>query len=447
MMQDSINNHGDKKEEAPLHSDNNSANAAIPPIDEEDFISKSVYDKLPSLLKEACSIFNDRHERDIFLLGALTVLGGCFHNLYAYNNVDKKKVATNLLSFIIAPPANGKGALDYSEKLLDKIKEVFAELSKRLGSNVKSNLILPGNNSSAGILALLNQNKGVGIVVESEIDTLLSVIKQDWGNYTDILRKAFGNERASLYRKTEKEHIEVKNVKLSLAVAGTPNQFKSLMGSTENGLFSRGCYYVIDNPNSELACFGRMNNSSGKDLDTLFADIADIARGYYEGHLGFEKIQVIFNEDQLKEIQTILRTEFNRVSNFHELKSNLKRSFVIALKVATIITFLNESENGGIKENIDCSKVALEIAMDFMKTNLNHSYKAFELLPKKDKGLLKVNQQRLFFELPAEFTRPEAIIIASKLGIAPRTMDDHLKVFKEKGIVEKIGKEKFKKKE
>jgi len=425
--------------------ENRPAINAIPATDEEDFIPKSVYDKLPSLLKDACEVFKDRHERDIFLIGALTVLGGAFHNLYAYNDVDKKKVAANLFSFVVAPPASGKGALNYSRKIINKIIQTFAEYHKTLGSKATAKLSLPGNISSAGLMKLLQENKGSGIITESEIDTLVNVMKQDWGNYSDILRSAFENESTSLYRKTEKEHIEVESVKLSLAVSGTPNQFRRLMGSTENGLFSRGCYYVYESQSSQLACFGRMNNAKEKDLDILFADFAEIADSYYKFHLGFEKIQVIFKEDDLKEIQTALQSEFNRVSSFVELSSNIKRSFVIALKVATILSFLEECETGIIKENFECSKSSLEVAIDFMRTNLNHSYKAYELLPKKDKGSLKVNQERLYFELPVEFTRPEAKIIASKIGIAERTMDDYLKVFKEKGVVEKKDKEKYKK--
>lgn len=69
---------------------NQTANIATTALVEEDFIPQSVYDELPSLLKDACNMFNDKHEKDIFLLGALAALGGAFHNLYAYNDVDKK---------------------------------------------------------------------------------------------------------------------------------------------------------------------------------------------------------------------------------------------------------------------------------------------------------------------------------------------------------------------
>lgn len=427
--------------------DNNSANAANAAIDGNDFIDQFVYDNLPKLLKDSCKVFNDRNEKDVFLLGAVSVLGGCFHNLFAYNDVDKKKVAANLLTFIVAPPASGKGALKYSRKLAEEIKNTFAVNSKALGSKTTSKLFVPANSSASGLIQLLKQNNGVGIIIESEIDTLVNANKQDWGNYSDTLRNAFENESASLYRKTEKEYIDLDNLKMSMAISGTPGQFKTLMLSVENGLFSRGCYYVFDNSSSPLACFGRMNNKVGKGLDEQFADFANIANGYYNQHLQYDKIEVVFNEQQLKEIQTSLQVEFNRVISIPELRANINRSFTIALKIASLLTFLQECESGSITDKINCSDTALKTAISLMLTNLNHSYKAYELLPKKNKAALKVNEQRFYFELPGEFTRSEAIPIARNIGIGERTMDSYLRVFKDKGLVEVYGKGNYKKKE
>ena len=112
-----------------------------------------------------------------------------------------------------------------------------------------------------------------------------------------------------------------------------------------------------------------------------------------------------------------------------------------------MLTFLYECETGSINENINCSKDALEIAIKFMRNNLTHSYKAYELLPHISRSLLSVNQERLYFELPDEFTRVEAKSKSQDLGIAERTMDEYLKVFKNKELVEKMNKEKYKKKE
>ena len=187
---------------------------------EDDLISESVYEHLPLLLKETCEIFNDDHERDIFLLGTLSALSGCLHNLFAYNDEDKKGVAPNLLTFIVAPPASGKGALKYSKRLLSEIKKTFASNNTELGSKESGKLQIPANVSSAGLIQLLQKNKGVGVMIESEIDTLVNANKQDWGNYSDVLRNAFENESASLYRKTDKEHAEIENLKVSLAISG-----------------------------------------------------------------------------------------------------------------------------------------------------------------------------------------------------------------------------------
>lgn len=323
-----------------------------------DYIPDSVYKNLPEILKESSNIFTDRYEKDVFLLGALGVLSGCFHNLYATNAVDKKNVAVNLLIFIIAPPASGKGVLKYSKKLVDEIKNTFAVSSKVLGSKNTGKLLIPANSSASGLIQLLRQNNGVGIMIESEIDTLVNANKQDWGNYSDILRNSFENERVSLYRKTEKEYIELDNLKLALAISGTPGQFKTLMSSVENGLFSRGCYYLFDNTGSSLTCFGRMNST--KNIDVHFADFAKIANDYYNLHLSHDKIEVSFNQQQLTEIQTRLNSEFQRIVIFPELKANIKRSFTIALKIASLLTFLKECESGKITDKIDCSDIALK---------------------------------------------------------------------------------------
>ena len=171
------------------------------------FIPQSVFNNLPPLLKDACNLFNDKYERDVFLHGALAVLGGSFHKLFAFDDVNKKKVATNLFSFIVAPPASGKGALNYSKRLMDEIKVSFANQNKKLGVKTKSQLSIPANNSSSGLIDMLNQNEGVGVMVESEIDTLVNATKQDWGSYCHGVRYAWENESCSLNRKGEKHPV------------------------------------------------------------------------------------------------------------------------------------------------------------------------------------------------------------------------------------------------
>src|SRR5690606_32372956 len=72
-----------------------------------------------------------------------------------------------------------------------------------------------------------------------------NVLKQDWGSYSDLLRKAFHHEQVSYSRKTGKEWIEIKKPRLSVALAGTPGQVEGLIRSAEDGLFSRFLFYTF----------------------------------------------------------------------------------------------------------------------------------------------------------------------------------------------------------
>lgn len=428
---------------ATPNANNEVATVARLATDQDDFIPQIVYDNLPSFLKDCCNLFNDKYERDVFLYGALTVLGGSFHRLYAFNDVDKKKVAANLLALIVAPPVSGKGALNYSKRLIDFIKVTFKTRSRKFGTKGNGKLQIPANNSSSGLIEMLNNNEGVGIIVESEIDTLVNATKQDWGNYSDVLRNSFENESCSLNRKSEKEPVEINNVKLSLAISGTPNQFKTLMNSAENGLFSRGCYYVFRNNDPKLKCFDRINTQI--DLDKKFEDLAKKANDFYELHLSFESIKVVFSREQLSKIQDALQDEYDGVNGHEELRANIARSFIIVQKIASLLVFLEECENGKLAEKLPCSDKALNTALEFSLTSLRHSYKAYDLLPKKSSMFLSNSQQKLFHSLPDEFTRREAVSKSKDVGLKERSIDYCIQAYKKKGMIEEIEHGKFKK--
>ena len=75
--------------------------------------------------------------------------------------------------------------------------------------------------------------------------TLGNVIKQEWGSYSDLLRKTFHNERVSSSKKINNEFIEVNNPHMSVALSGTPNQVSGLIASAEDGLFSRFLFEIF----------------------------------------------------------------------------------------------------------------------------------------------------------------------------------------------------------
>lgn len=199
-------------------------------------------------------------------MGALVSLSACFHNVCGV--YDGRIVYPNLYLFVIADAGMGKGALTLCRELVVPINYRLHEVSKTLEQEYKvamaaylkgkkgeettmpteppmRMLIIPANSSASSFLKILGDNDGVGLLFETEGDTLSQTLKSDYGNYSDVLRKAFHHEQISLSRKKDREYSEVNNPRVSVALAGTPEQVRRLIPDAENGLLSRFCFYII----------------------------------------------------------------------------------------------------------------------------------------------------------------------------------------------------------
>lgn len=105
---------------------------------------------------------------------------------------------------------------------------------------------IPANSSSSAFIQALSENDFTGVIFETEADTLANTFKQKWGNFSDVLRKAFHHESATLFRRKDNEFIDVRNPHIAIALSGTPRQVHRMMPDTENGLFSRFLYYAFE---------------------------------------------------------------------------------------------------------------------------------------------------------------------------------------------------------
>jgi len=108
-------------------------------------------------------------------------------------------------------------------------------------------LFIPADCSQAMMMQILQDNDGSGIICETEADAMSGANKQDWGNYSHIMRAAFHHEKISAARKTNRELLEIKHPQLAVALSGTPAQVPKLIASAEDGLFSRFLFYAFKN--------------------------------------------------------------------------------------------------------------------------------------------------------------------------------------------------------
>lgn len=414
------------------------------------YLPDAIFDNLPSILKNGCHVFTDRRERDVFFTGALGILSGCLRNVCGlYNGAE---LYSNLYVFIIAPAASGKGALTFAKTLGDayhenllnesrtkkKAFEIEMRAFKQQTSKGKANddsempeapafkiLFIPANNSSSRVIQHLQDSDSQGIFCETEADSMGANLKQDWGNYSDLLRKAFHHERISLSRKTNDEFVEIKQPRLSVALAGTPGQVQNLIKSSEDGLFSRFLFYTFK---TETVWRQAGATMQGVNLTQYFNELSIKVLHFVEYLESQNNINFILTESQWVKLNAFGNKSLTTLtaSVNENLASTSKRLAVILYRICMIITALRYFENGETPQEFICSDEDFEAAFLLIQVYEQHSVLMFNELPRESATTSKTLKQ--FFDvLPAQFQRKEAISVAQKLGIKERTADEYLK--------------------
>ena len=422
------------------------------------YIPENIYDVLPPPLKEACNVFKGR-ERDVFFTSALSVISGGLHNVSGlYSN---NKIYPNLFSIIIAPPASGKGVMKYSKQLGDcyhdfllnqsredlkeykKEKRVFdlklkkAKTDKEIEALIEPEkpkfkmFFIPGNISSAMITKQLEYNDGMGCICETEADALTNALKQEWGNFSEIIRKGFEAELISQSRKTDLEYIEIKEPKFSLALTGTPNQLDLLMTSVQDGLFSRVLFYSFNAApiwkTTYTSGLSRSNKEIFEDYSAALCDKfkTSSAQKFAMTQEQGLKLDITFNELLIH--NTALYDE--------DASSTIKRLGLMCYKVAMTLSAIR-SDNTEITCNEDDFNTALYLIKDVY---LIHGINMLNRITKPSKGL-NTTQTSLYnwIETKGTFKRFEISEQAIPLGLKDRTLSDILKRFIELELIEKV---------
>jgi len=416
------------------------------------FIPDSVYSNLPSILQSACAHFEHPREKDLFLTGAITVLGGCMKGVEG--NYDQRRVYPNLFCFIIAPPASGKNALAFAKDLgmmhhrdmvkeskeqmkqyLQELQQFHASKGSKKGQNKSDSeppekpgfnvLFIPANSSSAAVIGHLEQSEGIGIILETESDTMANNFKQDWGGYSDMLRKAFHHEAVTYSRKTNNEFIEVDCPRISVALAGTPSMVQSLIKSAEDGLFSRFIYYIF----RVLSKWRDVSPHSEESLNEAFTKLSDEV-DVMALTLGRSQTRFHLSKSQWDYLNKKFGVWLDEVSNFvgEDASSTVKRLGLIVFRIAMVITAIRKFEKGSSDQDVTCDDTDFETAFALAEVYKEHALLLFTYLPKSLESKVDLNMKLLFEALPkeTEFTRQQAVEIGQAINIKERTVGKYL---------------------
>ena len=410
-------------------------------------ISDEVYSNLPDFIKNLVNGFSGR-EKDIVLVSSLAVMSNCMPNVYGV--YDGKDNLPHIYLMIIAPPASGKGTMGYSLELIDKIhQKILSESQLQIAAWKKNKnsdrdskpsikvKLLPGNISSSKFYKYLSDSEYGLTIFETEADTLSSMLKQDWGDFSDILRKAFHNEKLSISRATDDYYLEIKHPKLSMVLSGTPGQVKPLIQSTENGLFSRFLFYYFNDivkwkdvsPGKHDFNHKAIFKSAGDDIYTLYENLMTL----------MNKIEFKLSNNQWKKLNIDFgdTTDVFESNGLGTLKSSVFRIAPIQFRIAMILTVIRNRKDISKHKELICSDVDFRSSQLLIQHLLNHTLKVSELF-EKEKNKLSVVEYSVLSELPKKFKRADAIKVSKTASIKARTMDNYLKKWCAKKVVRKL---------
>lgn len=408
----------------------------------------SIYENLPPILKESTDLFSDSIEKDVFLIGSLGVLSACLPNVFG--KYFKANYSPHIYIFITASSASGKGVLTWAkffgqtihDKMLEEYKTEQSEYDEKLRLyNLLTNkqkascempvkpyskmFYIPGNSSSAALIDALLGNKSKGIIFETEADTISQTFKNEWGSYSDILRKAFHHETIGLNRKGS--YIEIIFPYLAIVLSGTPEQVKNLMPNVENGLFSRFLYYafkdnsdfknpfVIDTTNDFYEFFSKQSEKTYNLFNKL-----DLRTNPIEFKLTKEQ-----SDNFTDEFKKLLNK--NRLLIGSDFNANVKRLGLITFRIAMTLSSLRLIGKDILPDEIICNDVDFITAMSLALALENHAIEVYKNFPQHN---LEGKKLDFFNALPNQFNRQEYLKVADNLSIHHKTAEKYISQFK-----------------
>lgn len=426
--------------------------------DSSPMIPEYIYDALPETLREACNVFSGR-KRDVLFTSALSVISGGLHNVFGL--YDKEKVFPNLYSFVIAPPASGKGSMRFAKQLGDcyhdllfiqskeslekykKAKRLFDRKLKRAKTDEQlealiepekpksSMFFIPADTSSTMMAKHLEDNNGMGCICETEADTLTNTLKQDWGSYSDVLRKGFHAEIITKSRITDLDYYEIKEPKFSVAITGTPNQLDALITSIQDGLFSRFLFYSYSSKQKWRSTYTEAITVSNNEIFKSFsADLCDKFRS--------NNIQkFVMTRKQGMQLDKVFSEALghNSVLYNDDVSGIIYRLGLMTFKIAMTLAALRSDG-----PEITCSDLDFKTSLDLVeKVYLRHSIRILNKINNDSKRLNKTQDELLnWMKSKGEIKRGDVWNKAKTMGIKERTLADILRKFLDLDLIKKV---------
>ena len=290
-------------------------------------------------------------------------------------------------------------------------------------------LRVPANSSSTSFQQAMAENGNL-LMFETEGDTVVNAFSSDYGDYSDAFRKAFAHESFGYLRRGDDgEEREIDNPRLATVLSGTPEQVKSLIRDSENGLLSRFMFFCINATPEWLDGFD--SYGSDEPLEETFDAIG--ARFTAFTKLLEEKPKVIFRLSlpQTGKFNEFFSAEKERMQelNGDRYSASTHRLAWCFLRIAMVLTALRMMDAGAIKESVECTDADFDMTMAIIRVISVHNDYIFNVLDReRPEGIAVADsysaatRKTILAALPGYFKTDDMKTVAKQVGKSLRTV-------------------------
>lgn len=379
----------------------------------------SIYERLPPILSDGCKLLTTEAEKAVFLIAGLGVISGMLPKIWG--TYDKRIVYPNLYAYILSPYGTGKGAAMFARELAIRVHRDKRERTKIEREQYQSSItlhdteikkwkknksgeppkkpaepqeymhLIPANNSKTGFFELLALNEDAGTLFETEGDTLADAIRQDYGNYSDGLRKGYHHEPITYYRRLNNEYKEIKQPRISVVLASTFDQLLSLIPSTENGLFSRFIFYELPTEPGFKNVFETSETDIQQGFQRLGDSMAEIYNALDQDPIGLKFRLTDQQQDDFLEYFQSIKAEIQEEITT-DLDGTIHRLGLIFFRIAMIITSLRydfSQDSPALVPILICTDADFNLTTDLIETIKHNAISVYLKLPQPSQRTTK----------------------------------------------------------
>lgn len=441
------------------------------------FSDKLQYDALPRILQKVYDTQDTAVHRDKMLLGAITLFSGLMgmasyfegERSGIYGIYDGDMVFAPLYTMIYGSPSSGKGPIKYCrflaseirQEVVGKYKEEMEQYQQELnewkalnqGKNKSGmpapkepeyrDVFIPGNSSASYYQVQLCNNGGSGITLETEGETIASMFKSDFGNYSTLWCKSFHHEFDDLGRRMDNLRVEAEKPRLSILVTQTPGQLASMFNAAwEKGLGSRFIFYYLP---SETLHFRNVFARKDRTFEDVYKEIGRQFTPLYHALQQRQGHPIHFVMSQQQE-QHFLDFFSDTLSERYALlgegsEAMVYRFGLMHFRIAMVLTALRRLDQANPFEEkpifdddenaMICDERDYMTALTMMEVIIEHNSRVFSVLNKEqdnpfaNKGIkLSPVEIRLYTALPDfEFETKDFIATAKQFSVPERTAE------------------------